>query len=199
MAVTRTIAPTTTHTRIDLLVDQVEVALIRTVDISEDLFTRVFSRGIRRRYIRRVFILGKNNRGEVCASLSLSFNWEQHILHLDAGCDTVAVSRRWKDGVAPGLSELVTQFLEYGREEGLEIDWRVQLTNEKPEAEIMSYLGLVDAAPTVWAGRTIGYGWTADELDELHIGMRVVAPEASSDDPDDFDDYTDPSWCSYDL
>jgi hypothetical protein len=171
MATTNTLTSTRTFARIELLKLQVSIALRRTTALSDAARDRLL-KGVQNQWINRINVYGLDANRKARCQLIIQIDWPRHRVHIAAGRTMVSTGKGWPNDLAFELSDSITLFQEYVRENSLSTYW----TTNHPDlgekrGQILKEMGLEDADPIVWAGPKESVRFNVPELDELSVDL----------------------------
>src|SRR5436309_16083043 len=106
MATTFTSTVTKTFTRVDLLMTQIRVALLRAARISQSSLDRI-ERGVRKAWISNINIYAFDDSSLCRAQLLMGIDWSIHDAKIAVGKTTVVIDERWSNDTAIEVQEAV--------------------------------------------------------------------------------------------
>lgn len=172
---TRTRTVTTTWTRINLLVRQVNIVLRRTTNTDKNSLKEIFERGLREKIIGKITVYGVDDLGLCHAEIRIMIDWEKYQIHIREGRENVTTDSRWVEGTSLEVDELTRDFNEYVCEKSLRTFWRVAYAPRVDVRKANKILGLSSADHVKWKnGKKGGQLWHIEDLDEMSVGAYYV-------------------------
>jgi hypothetical protein len=169
---TQTATATKTFTRVRLLKMQVNIALRRTTQISEDILESTFAKGIERQWINKIMVYGVDSKNYCLAQLTLDVDWDEHNLQINCGKLNVQVSEKWKDSIAIELDEVIKSFNEYVNDHSLTTKVQFSCVNGLDMGMIDRELNACSSQAVEW--KTSSWSSSIPELSELRVGYYLA-------------------------
>jgi len=173
MAKTKAITYAKTETRIRVIQAQVEIALTRTTDLSEEAIDSIL-KGIETQWIDQVSIYGLDSENLCKAQLIMAIDWYEHNLQIRNGNITVVIAedrRTWKDNTAVELRKVITLFNDYVAENSLKAKCQLSYAPGVNREDANRILGMVNGEAIRWKNKRDGFEFEIPEIKELRVGF----------------------------
>jgi hypothetical protein len=165
---------TGTFTRMDLLEQQVRVALRRANVPKSSLDIAVA--GVRKKYIVSLQIYAVTSTGKAVGELEIKIDWQRHQFHISTSGDTVKIDSRWKNDTAIEIDEALNVFEGFLERSGITSVVRYVYYPGADVKAIGRELGTTPSTPMPWAGPvTDGSPFKLSLLDEASVIVRGVS------------------------
>jgi hypothetical protein len=168
---------TTWTTRIEVIQEQVNIALYRTTDLSVEFIQESILKDIENKSIFQVNVYGLDSENLCRVQLSMKIDWDKHDVQIANGQTTVVIDddgRKWIDNTPIELNKAISLFKDYASEYSLKTKCHTVYAPTVNREEANRILNLVPAKPIQWKDKADGFEFEIPEIKELRVGFYCV-------------------------